>query len=213
MDQADRLAVSVSNDQMIRDQIIARGVTDARVLAALRSVPRDLFVPPNQHASAFDDTPLPIGCSQTISQPFIVARMTEMLELTGNEKVLEIGTGSGYQTAVLARVARHVYSAEMERDLAMTVRERLDRLAISNVTLGIGNGLELFREHAPFDAILSAAAPETMPEPLIDQLAEGGRCIIPVGASDLQFLWRVERRDGKVTRTRLDAVRFVPLRT
>jgi protein-L-isoaspartate(D-aspartate) O-methyltransferase len=201
-----------SNETMIRDQIAARGVSDARVLAALRSVPREFFVPQNLRASAYDDTPLPLAHGQTISQPFIVALMTEMLGLRGHEKVLEIGTGSGYQTAVLARLVRHVYSAEVERDLAASVRERLDRLGIDNVTLGVGNGVDIFRAFAPFDAILSAAAPERLPEGLLDQLAEGGRCVIPIGASDLQHLWLFERRGGEVTRRRLDAVRFVPLR-
>lgn len=204
--------MSEANDRMLREQIIDRGITDPRVLAAFRSVPRELFVPPGLHASSYDDTPLSLARGQTISQPFIVALMTEALHLRGDETVLEIGTGSGYQTAILARLARHVYSAEVEADLAATVRERLEHLSIDNVTLGVGNGLELFRERAPFDAILSAAAPEEFPEVLIDQLAEGGRCIIPVGAHDVQHLWLVERHDGRVKRTRLDAVRFVPLK-
>jgi protein-L-isoaspartate(D-aspartate) O-methyltransferase len=200
------------NEQMLRAQIIDRGITDPRVLAAFRSVPRDLFVPANLRASSYEDGPLPLGCHQTISQPYIVALMTEMLRLGGHETVLEIGTGSGYQTAILARLARRVYSAELEPDLASRVRERLERLAVDNVTLGIGNGLEIFREHAPFDAILSAAAPETLPENLIEQLAEGGRCVIPVGTSDWQYLWLIERREGRVIRTRHEAVRFVPMR-
>jgi protein-L-isoaspartate(D-aspartate) O-methyltransferase len=201
-----------SSERMLREQIAARGVTDRRVFEAFRAVPRELFVPPNLRASAYDDTPLPLAHGQTISQPFIVALMTEMLRLRGHEKVLEIGTGSGFQTAILAKLTRHVYSAEVEPDLAATVRHRLDALSITNVTLGIGNGLQIFRDQAPFDAILSAAAPEEFPEGLIDQLAEGGRCVIPVGFSDVQHLWLIERRDGKVTRTKLDAVRFVPLR-
>jgi protein-L-isoaspartate(D-aspartate) O-methyltransferase len=200
------------NEQMIRDQIVARGVHDARVLDALRSVPREAFVPPNLRASAYDDTPLPLGRGQTISQPYIVALMSELLHLRGDEKVLEIGTGSGYQTAILARLARRVYSAELEPDLAEAARATLEDLAITNVILGVGNGLELFREHAPFDAILSAAAPEQLPESLVDQLADGGRCIIPVGAADLQYLWLIEKEAGHVTRKKLEPVRFVPLR-
>jgi protein-L-isoaspartate(D-aspartate) O-methyltransferase len=197
---------------MIREQIVARGVTDPRVLDAIRSVPRDLFVPPNLRASAWDDTPLPLERGQTISQPFIVALMTEMLRLQGNEKVLEIGTGSGYQTAILSRLARAIYSAEVEPALAATARERLESLAIPNVVLGIGNGVELFRAEAPFDAILSAAAPAQLPEGLVEQLAEGGRCVIPVGPSDLQHLWLIEKMDGRLVRRKMDAVRFVPLR-
>jgi protein-L-isoaspartate(D-aspartate) O-methyltransferase len=197
---------------MIREQLVSRGVRDPRVLDAIRSVPRELFVPPNLRASAYDDTPLPLARGQTISQPYIVAIMSELLELQGHEKVLEIGTGSGYQTAILSRLAREVYSAEVEPELAQTVAARLERIEAKNVILGVGNGIELFRDAAPFDASLSAAAPELLPEELIDQLAEGGRCIIPVGAADLQYLWLIERRDGEVRRTRLEAVRFVPLR-
>jgi protein-L-isoaspartate(D-aspartate) O-methyltransferase len=202
----------MNNEDMIRQQIVARGVTDPRVLEAFRQTPREWFVPPQFRASAYDDTPLPLVHGQTISQPFIVALMTEMLELDGDEKVLEIGTGSGYQTAILARLSRIVYSAEVEPELAATVRERLEQLGISNVVLRAGNGVEIFRDHAPFDRILSAAAPERMPEELIDQLADGGKCIIPVGAADLQHLWLVEKRGGQVVRRRLEAVRFVPLR-
>jgi protein-L-isoaspartate(D-aspartate) O-methyltransferase len=201
-----------ANERMIRDQLVTRGVRDERVLDAIRSVPRELFVPASFRASAYDDTPLPLSRGQTISQPYIVAAMTELLRLRGTERVLEIGTGSGYQTAILARLARTVYSAEVEPELAATVQTRLERLQIDNVILGVGNGVELFRDAAPFDCILSAAAPELLPEKLIDQLAEGGRCIIPVGASDMQYLWLIERRNGQVTRTRLEAVRFVPLR-
>lgn len=201
-----------SNEQMIREQIVARGVADPRVLQAFRDTPREVFVPQNLRASAYDDTPLPLTRGQTISQPYIVAFMTEVLRLRGNETVLEIGTGSGYQTAILARLAGTVYSAEVEPELAATAKERLDQLGITNVILGTGNGVELFREHAPFDAILSAAAPEHLPESLIDQLADRGRCIIPVGAADLQHLWLIERNAGRVEKRRLEAVRFVPLR-
>ncbi len=200
------------NERMLQEQVIARGVRDPRVLQAFRQVPREIFVPPNLRASAYDDTPLPLCCGQTISQPYIVAAMTEMLALRGHEKVLEIGTGSGYQTAVLAKLARIVYTAEVEPELAATARERLNGLGITNVVYAAGNGLEVFRDAAPFDAILSAAAPQSLPEELIEQLAEGGRCIIPVGATELQHLWLIERRNGEIVRSRLEAVRFVPLR-
>src|SRR3954470_2057496 len=201
------------NERMIRQQIVARGITDQHVLDAFRSVPRELFVPQQHRASAYDDTPLPLDRGQMISQPFIVAMMTELLQLRGHEVVLEIGSGSGYQTAILARLVRHVYSAELEADLARTVADRLTQLGIDNVTLATGNGVEIFRERGPFDAILSAAAPVTLPEELIDQLADGGRCIIPVGQRESQNLWLIERKNGRVVRTALDAVRFVPLRT
>src|SRR5712691_1795945 len=146
-----------SNERMIRDQIVARGVTDRRVLDALRSVPRELFVPSHLRSCAFEDGPLPLERGQTISQPFIVALMTEVLRPTANDSVLEIGTGSGYQTAILARLARVVYSAELEPDLARDVRARLDQLGITNVVLGVGDGVHIFRDQAPFNAILSAA--------------------------------------------------------
>ncbi|HVG25777.1 MAG TPA: protein-L-isoaspartate(D-aspartate) O-methyltransferase [Thermoanaerobaculia bacterium] len=202
----------MNNERMIREQIEARGVRDPRVLEVFRATPREWFVPPHLRASAYDDSPLPLMHGQTISQPFIVAFMTEQLRLRGHEKVLEIGTGSGYQTAILARLARAVCSAEVEPELAASVRERLGELGITNVDLRTGNGVEIFRAEAPFDAILSAAAPEQLPEELLEQLAEGGRCIIPVGAAELQHLWLIERREGELVRRRLEPVRFVPLR-
>jgi protein-L-isoaspartate(D-aspartate) O-methyltransferase len=205
-------AAESPNDRMIRTQIVARGVRDARVLAALRSVSRELFVPPTQQASAYDDTPLPLERGQTISQPFIVAFMTELLALRGTERVLEIGTGSGYQTAILARLAAHVFSAELEPDLARQVADRLAQLHITNVTLGVGDGVTRFRDVAPFDAILAAAAPVVIPELLIEQLAEGGRCVLPAGDAAAQHLWLIERNGGHVARRKLDAVRFVPMR-
>jgi protein-L-isoaspartate(D-aspartate) O-methyltransferase len=201
-----------ANERMLREQIIARGVSDPRVLEAFRSVPREQFVPRPLQYAAYEDSPLPLIHGQTISQPYIVALMTETLRLNGEEKVLEIGTGSGYQTAILTRLARIVYSAEIEPELSRAAAEKLAQLAITNAVLGIGNGVEIFRDHAPFDAILSAAAPAQLPEELIDQLAEGGRCIIPIGAADMQHLWLIERKGGRVTRTRLEAVRFVPMR-
>jgi protein-L-isoaspartate(D-aspartate) O-methyltransferase len=201
-----------ANERMIREQVVARGVTDARVIQAFRSVPRDLFVPKHLHAAAFEDGPLPLDCGQTISQPYIVALMTQLLRLQPADSVLEIGAGSGYQTAILARLVRTVYSAELEADLARDVQSRLDLLGITNVVLCVGNGITLFRDRAPFDAILSAAAPLHVPEELIDQLGDGGRMVIPVGEADMQYLWLIERVGGSVRRTQLDPVRFVPLR-
>lgn len=197
---------------MIRAQIEARGIRDEQVLEAIRSVPRALFVPPHLRASAYDDGPLPLECGQTISQPFIVAYMTAMLRLRGDEKVLELGTGSGYQTAILARLARIVCSAELEPQLAAGAAARLAQLGITNVTLRTGDGVRIFRDESPFDAILAAAAAPTIPEELLDQLAEGGRCIIPAGDADLQYLWLVWRVGGRLARERLEPVRFVPLR-
>lgn len=208
-----RVQRMTSNEQMIQEQIVARGVRDPRVIEAFRSVPRDLFVPSGLQGAAFEDSPLPLEHGQTISQPFIVALMTETLRLTGRESVLEIGTGSGYQTAILSRLAYVVYSAEVEPELASSARDRLQRLGCTNIVMGVGNGVEIFREYAPFDAILSAAAPESMPEILVEQLADGGRCVIPVGAAEAQYLWLVERHGGHVQRRRLDPVRFVPMRS
>ena len=201
-----------ANERMIRLQLISRGVNDPRVLDAFRSVPRDLFVPQHLQAAAFEDGPLPLDRGQTISQPFIVALMTQLIGAKPSDVVLEIGTGSGYQTAILARLVRMVYSAELETDLARDVKSRLDQLAITNVELRVGDGLQIFRDRAPFDVILSAAAPIRIPNELIDQLAEGGRMIIPVGSMDEQYLWLLEKKSGRVQRTQLDAVRFVPLR-
>ena len=201
-----------ANERMIREQVVGRGVTDARVIQAFRSVPRDLFVPKHLHAAAFEDGPLPLDCGQTISQPYIVALMTQLLRLRPADSVLEIGAGSGYQTAILARLVRTVYSAELEADLARDVQSRLDLLGITNVVLRVGNGITLFRDRAPFDAILSAAAPLHVPEELIDQIGDGGRMVIPVGEADMQYLWLIERVGGSVRRTQLDPVRFVPLR-
>ena len=197
---------------MIREQIVSRGVADPRVLEAFCATPREWFVPPHLQHLAYEDSPQPLVHGQTISQPSVHARYLQELHLTGREKVLEIGTGSGYQTAILARLARVVYSAEVEPELAASVRERLHGLGIRNVVFGTGNGVEIFRNEAPFDAILSAAAPAYLPDRLLDQLAEGGRCIIPVGGADLQHLWRIERVNGRLVRQRLEAVRFVPLR-
>lgn len=203
---------SSANERMIREQLLTRGVTDPAVLQAFRSVPRELFVPRHLRAAAFEDGPLPLDCGQTISQPFIVALMTQMLHLQPNDRVLEIGAGSGYQTAILARLAGTVYSAELEESLARDVGSRLEQLQITNVELRIGDGISAFRDRAPFDAILSAAAPPAIPDELVEQLGEGGRMVIPAGGADMQYLWLIERTGGRVRRTRLDAVRFVPLR-
>ena len=203
---------SGSNARMIRDQIVARGIRDRRVIEAFQSVPRERFVPPHLSGAAYEDNPLPLQCGQTISQPFIVAFMTELLRLQPTDSVLEIGTGSGYQTAILARLARVVYSAELEPDLARGAEMKLGDLGITNVVFRTGDGLEAFRDQAPFDAILSAAAPARIPDALIEQLAGDGRCVIPAGLQDMQYLYLIEKRGGEVRRTRLDPVRFVPLR-
>jgi protein-L-isoaspartate(D-aspartate) O-methyltransferase len=196
---------------MVREQIVARGVRDPRVLAALRSVPRHEFVPVEQRASAYEDDPLPIGDGQTISQPYVVAAMTEALALRGGEKVLEIGTGSGYQAAILAELAREVYTIEIVPALADSAKERLARLGYRRVHVKHGDGWAGWPEAAPFEAIVVTAAPEHVPEALVAQLAMGGRMVIPVGDEGHQELWLLVRDETGVRRERLMDVRFVPM--
>ncbi|HQR66731.1 MAG TPA: protein-L-isoaspartate(D-aspartate) O-methyltransferase [Thermoanaerobaculia bacterium] len=195
--------------EMVERQIAARGVKDPRVLEAMRTLPRHLFVPDAEMAHAYEDRPLPIGSGQTISQPYIVAFMTEQLHLTGSETVLEIGTGSGYQTAVLARLARKVYSIEIRPELAQEAAERLKSLGISNAEVMTGDGYKGWPEHAPFDGILVTAAPERIPPPLLEQLASPGRMVIPVGGF-YQELKVIERSGGGYTEKSVLPVRFVP---
>lgn len=195
--------------RMVERDIAARGVKDERVLAVMREVPRHLFVPPDQAEQAYDDHPLPIGSGQTISQPYIVAFMTEQLRLTGKERVLEIGTGSGYQTAVLARLAARVYSIEIRPELADQARRRLQASGVTNVEVRAGDGWFGWNEEAPFDAILVTAAPEKVPEPLLEQLAPGGRMVIPVGGF-YQELKVIERTPDGFRERSVLPVRFVP---
>ncbi|MDJ0846853.1 MAG: protein-L-isoaspartate(D-aspartate) O-methyltransferase [Myxococcota bacterium] len=195
---------------MVRDQIEARGVRDPRVLAALRKVPRHELVPEAQRSYAYEDRPLPIGHGQTISQPYIVAIMTEHLDLQGDERVLEVGTGSGYQAAVLGELAKEVYSIEIVEPLAERAGKDLARLGYPQIQVRHGDGYRGWPEHAPFDAIIVTAAPDHVPQPLVEQLAEGGRLVIPVGrwAQDLLLV----TRDAKgVHEQRLIGVRFVPM--
>ncbi len=196
-------------DLMVETQIEGRGIRDPRVLAAMRKVPRHVFVPEGQAAWAYDDRPLPIGSEQTISQPYVVAFMTEQLRLTGKEKVLEIGTGSGYQTAILAELAAKVYSIEIRPELAKAAAERLEKLGIKNVEVRAADGYRGWPEEAPFDGILVTAAPEHVPPPLLEQLAPTGRMVIPVGAF-YQELKVIERQGGGYTEKSVLPVRFVP---
>lgn len=209
--QANGMDWAAARAQMVDEQIRARGVADERVLAAMRKVPRHLFVPPEHQRRAYDDTPLPIGFDQTISQPYIVAYMSEVLELEPEHRVLEIGTGSGYQAAVLAVLAREVYSIEIIRELGESAAAALKRLGYANVVTRIGDGYQGWPEHAPFDGIMVTAAPDHIPPALIEQLKPGGRLVIPVG--DLvQDLMVVEKKpDGTTTSTAVVPVRFVPL--
>jgi protein-L-isoaspartate(D-aspartate) O-methyltransferase len=197
--------------EMVDQQIRSRGVSDPRVLDAMRTVPRERFVPADQAGRAYDDTPLPIGFSQTISQPYIVAHMSEALGVSASHKVLEIGTGSGYQAAVLSRLAREVYTIEIVSPLAKRAAETLKALGYANVQVRDGDGFAGWPEQAPFDRIMVTAAPDEIPKPLLEQLAPGGRLVIPVGAQGAaQWMTVVEKTDRGIIERRTIPVQFVP---
>ncbi len=190
-----------------------RGISDPRVLDAVERVPRHLFVPKEREVEAYGDYPLPIGYGQTISQPYIVALMTELLELKETDKVLEIGTGSGYQAAILSLLAKEVYSVERIPALADAARERLERLGYRNVHIRVDDGYSGWREHAPYDAIMLTCAAEDLPPPLTAQLADGGRLVAPVGKPyGYQRLILVSKKGGEVRQRDVTGVVFVPLR-
>jgi protein-L-isoaspartate(D-aspartate) O-methyltransferase len=195
---------------MVESQIRRRDVKDPRVLHAMEAVPRHLFVRPQDLQVAHADTPVPIGHGQTISQPYIVALMTEILDLAPDHRVLEIGTGSGYQAAVLSLLAKEVYSVETVESLAVAARKRLQSLGYRNVHVKTGDGYSGWPEEAPFDAIIVTAAPETVPKTLVDQLKDGGRMAIPVGVF-YQELLLVVKKGGRVTEQKIADVRFVPM--
>jgi len=199
--------------KMVREQIEARGIRDADVLRAMRDVPRQRFVPEVLRAHACEDTPLPIGHDATISQPFVVALMTELLSPGRQDSVLEIGTGSGYQAAVLARLARHVYSIEIVPELARSAGALLRELGYANVTVRQGDGYRGWPEQAPFDRIIVTAAPPEVPQALLDQLARGGRLVAPVGRAwwEQQLVVVDKTADGAIRRRTANAVHFVPM--
>jgi protein-L-isoaspartate(D-aspartate) O-methyltransferase len=198
--------------EMVESQIAARGVEDRRVVAAMAAVPRHEFVPRAHVERAYSDGPLPIGFGQTISQPYIVALMTELAQVREGDKVLEIGTGSGYQAAVLAELTDRVYSVEIVPELARSAGERLARLGYRSVAVRDADGYLGWERLAPFDAILVTAAPDHVPPPLIRQLKEGGRMVIPVGApGSYQTLWRIRKTGGRVVSENITDVAFVPL--
>jgi protein-L-isoaspartate(D-aspartate) O-methyltransferase len=196
---------------MVARQIRDRGIRSQRVLDAMETVPRHRFVPAEWIRGAYADEPLPIGQGQTISQPFMVAAMADALSLEGRERVLEVGCGSGYQAAVLSRLASEVIAVETQPMLAASARERLARLGYANVVVEEGDGSAGWPASAPYDAILVTAAAPEVPQPLIDQLAEGGRLVIPVGGSKHQELMRIVKREGRTTERSLYSCRFVPL--
>jgi len=199
-------------DLMVSEQLKARNIRSEAVLLAMRSVPRHLFVPENLQKYAYEDSPLPIGLGQTISQPYIVAYMSEYLQPRKGMKILEIGTGSGYQSAILSCLGCEVYTVELLEDLANRAGKTFKTLNLSNVKIRCANGYSGWQEEAPFDAIIITAAPEKIPEKLVEQLAEGGKMILPVGpVNSVQFLKLVTKQGGKVIERELLPVRFVPM--
>jgi len=199
-----------AREQMVSSQIKDRGISDKRVLEAMQKVERHLFVPEKMQSLAYADQPLPIGEGQTISQPYIVAIMTELLNLKGDEKVLEIGTGSGYQAAILGELADTVYTIEIVKPLAKRADSLLAAMGYENITVKHGDGYIGWEEHAPFDGIIITCAPPKVPQPLIDQLADGGRMVVPVGTF-WQELLLIEKKDGELRETSVLPVRFVPM--
>jgi protein-L-isoaspartate(D-aspartate) O-methyltransferase len=212
-----KLADSIPSDyawareRMVQEQVVARGITDAKVIAALRKISRHLFVDAGLANRAYDDCALPIGDRQTLSQPYMAARMSEALRLAGHEKVLEIGTGSGYQTALLAEICFNVFSVEKLRALSRKARQLLDRLDYQNIALHVGDGTIGWSEHAPYDAIIVTAGAPNPPKPLLEQLAIGGRLVIPVGDEHEQTLVRVSRTRFSYREERLGECKFVKL--
>lgn len=199
--------------QMVKTGIEDQGVTDPNVLEAMRHVPRHLFIPKQYQQYAYENRPLPIGNDQTISQPFIVGYMTAMLELKAGDKVLEIGTGSGYQAAILSEITPYIYTIEIVEPLGKQARARFEKLGYSSIEVKIGDGYQGWAAHAPFDAIMLTAAPPEIPQPLIDQLKAGGTLVAPIGnRSERQYLTKITKsEDGKVHRQRNLPVRFVPM--
>lgn len=209
--QADKYEAARS--RMVKTQIQDRGITNAAVLDAMRKVPRHLFIPEEYRNEAYNDYPVPIGYGQTISQPFIVAYMTEAVKPSKKMKALEIGTGSGYQAAILAEIVEKVYTIEIIPELAVESADRLKKMGYENIICKYGDGYQGWPEYAPFDIIIVTAAAEQIPQPLIDQLAENGRLVIPVGApSSVQELVLVTKKNGKPVQKHLTYVRFVPFK-
>jgi len=201
----------INRERMVDEQLVPRGISDPATLAAMRKVPRHEFVDDAMGAKAYGDHPLPIGAGQTISQPYIVALMTQALQLTGKEKVLEIGTGSGYQAAVLSQVCEKVYTIERINSLLVRARKIFDRLHYHNIISRIDDGTIGWAAEAPFDGILVTAGGPEIPQPLVEQLADPGRMVIPVGGQDVQELQLVEKLDGDVSIRTIEHVRFVNL--
>ena len=197
--------------RMVEYQIAARGIRDQRVLSAMKEVPRHLYVPPPYDKSAYEDCPLPIGNGQTVSQPYIVALMTELLDLQPTDRVLEIGTGCGFQAAILAALVRQVTSIERIPEVAELAKANLAALCNKNVEVIVGDGTLGYPKNAPYEGIIITAATPSIPQPLIEQLAEGGRLVAPVGGRDIQELIRLRKKGASITEEHHGGVRFVPL--
>ncbi len=209
--EAGEDAFTAQRLDMVHYQIEVRGVSDQAVLEAMRKVPRHLFVPEKYVEEAYADYPLPIGYGQSISQPYIVGLMSEQLQVQPGERVLEIGTGSGYQAAILAEMGAEVYTVEIIPELAQQAQERLKRLGYGRIQVLNEDGYFGWEEHAPYQAIVVTAAPDHLPQPLVNQLAEGGRMVIPIGPQGfVQTLWLVEKKNGEVEMTNLGGATFVP---
>ncbi len=209
---ADNPTFKAARENLVKDHIAGKGIADPKVLAAMRDVPRHCFVPKRLASKAYADTPLPIGASQTISQPYVVALMTESLKLNGNHRVLEIGTGSGYQAAVLAKIVKEVYSIEIKEKLHRQSSRTLKDLGIANVKTRHGDGYFGWQEAAPFDAIMITAAINHIPPPLLKQLTEGGRLILPLGNPfSYQNLTLVTKTEGDYVTKQITGVLFVPM--
>lgn len=211
MAQLEAEQFATQRERMLNTQLRARRISDPRVLAAMASVPRHEFVAEEHRSQAYGDFPLPIGEGQTVSQPYIVALMLEALSLAGTETVLEVGTGSGYVSALLAQLAKHVYSIERHQSLAQSAVTTLTRLGYRNLDVRVGDGTQGWPEKSPFDAIVVSAAAPHVPQPLFEQLREGGRMVIPVGPADAQELQLVGKQEGRAVVTVLEGCRFVPL--
>ncbi|HEY7639203.1 MAG TPA: protein-L-isoaspartate(D-aspartate) O-methyltransferase [Steroidobacteraceae bacterium] len=208
------VAPDEARETMVRDQLAGRGIRDPRVLEAMRQVPRHMFIPAAERARAYDDGPVAIGQGQTISQPYIVALMTQLVRPQPGDRVLEVGTGSGYQAAVLSRLVAHVWSVELEDTLARSATDLLRELKYENISVQVADGYAGWPAHAPFDIVIVTAAPEQLPQPLLDQLQPGGRLIVPVGPRfSVQQLQLIEKdAAGALRTTNVSPVMFVPLR-
>ena len=202
---------AAQRQRMVQEQLKPRGVKDERVLAAMAKVPREEFIPADARPGAYEDGPLPIGYDQTISQPYIVAFMTEQLRPRPSDRVLEIGSGSGYQAAILAELVADVYTIDIVEPLVKTAEATLQRLSYKNVHIKVGDGYKGWPEEAPFDAVIVTCAPEKVPQPLVDQLKDGGRMVIPVGERFAQQLYLLEKKNGQLKESATLPVRFVPM--